>query len=335
VIVNGIELEALLDQVHTRLAALLERSDPPLHEYLREVGRSRGKMLRPQLMIISSELFGKANQRSVINCAACCELLHLATLIHDDIIDEADTRRGQETLNRRFGNEIAVIVGDYALAIVFRSLLSERDFRVMDMVLGTSQELGMGEMQEILNRNNHRMSSDEYFLVITHKTGALFSLCSRLGAYLGGADQEGVELASAYGQQLGIAFQIVDDLLDITADEQVTGKPSFNDIAEGRMTLPMIHALGSNGQATGELIRGVQENPTPERRLSVREHLIKTGSLQFTVEAAKNSLQEARRIAERLDSLVKHKALLDGYAQLEKRVINAVPVIADAVEERA
>ncbi|MBN2080610.1 polyprenyl synthetase family protein [bacterium] len=286
-------------------------------------------------MIISSELFGRAHQQSVINCAACCELLHLATLIHDDIIDEAETRRGQVTLNSRFGNEIAVIVGDYALAIVFRSLLSERDFRVMDMVLGTSQDLGMGEMQEILNRNNHRMSADEYFQVIKRKTGALFSLCSRLGAYLGGADQAAIDLASVYGLQLGIAFQIVDDLLDITADEQMTGKPSFNDIAEGRITLPMIHALSSNGQATGDLIRGVQENPTPERRLRVREHLIKTGSLQYTVEAAKNSLNEARRTAEQLVGFVTNKALLAGYAQLEQRVINAVPAIAATVNESA
>jgi octaprenyl-diphosphate synthase len=261
----------------------------------------------------------------VINCAACCELLHLATLIHDDIIDEAGTRRGHQTLNNQFGNEIAVIVGDYALAIVFRALLAEKDFHVMDMVLSTSQQLGMGELQEILNRNNHAMTVDEYFSVIDLKTAALFSLCSRLGAYLGGAGPAEVELAGQYGQQLGNAFQIVDDLLDIVADEEKTGKPSFNDLAEGRMTLPLIHLLEQDGEHAGELISSVQRNSSQSARQAILEHLEATGSLSYTFDAAVERLRLARQTGQQLASLAIDDSLVGELVEIESRVVSAVP----------
>lgn len=322
---DGLQVESLLDQVNQRLAELLRKSDPPLNSYLEEAGKNRGKMLRPRLMIITSGFFGSPEARAVVNCAACCELLHLATLIHDDIIDEAGTRRGHQTLNNRFGNEIAVIVGDYALAIVFRALLAERDFRIMDMVLSTSQQLGMGELQEILNRNNQKMTVEQYYSVIALKTAALFSLCGALGAYLGGAGPREVELAGQYGHQLGTAFQIVDDLLDIMADEAKTGKPSFNDLAEGRMTLPMIHALGRDGRRAGELIAAVQHNSSQSARAAILAHLDECGSLEYTVAAASDQLNKARLTAQQLTALARDDSMADELAEMESRVLNSIP----------
>jgi octaprenyl-diphosphate synthase len=322
---DGIQVEALLEQVDQRLAELLRKSDPPLNSYLEEAGKNRGKMLRPRLMIITSSFFGRPDARAVVNCAACCELLHLATLIHDDIIDEAGLRRGHQTLNNRFGNEIAVIVGDYALAIVFRSLLAERDFRIMDMVLSTSQQLGMGELQEILNRNNQQMTVEQYFSVIALKTAALFNLCGGLGAYLGGAGPREVELAGRYGQQLGTAFQIVDDLLDIMAEEARTGKPSFNDLAEGRMTLPLIHALQRDDRRAGQLILDVQRSSSRSARQAILAHLEECGSLEFTIGAAADQLRQARLTAQQLIELAKHDSLASELQEIEGRVMNSVP----------
>jgi octaprenyl-diphosphate synthase len=320
-----IQVEALLEQVNQRLAELLKKSDPPLNSYLEEAGKNRGKMLRPRLMIITSAFFGAPSEQSVVNCAACCELLHLATLIHDDIIDEAGTRRGHLTLNNRFGNEIAVIVGDYALAIVFRALLAEKDFQIMDMVLSTSQQLGMGELQEILNRNNYEMTVEQYYSVIALKTAALFSLCARLGAFLGGATPPAVELAAKYGHQLGTAFQIVDDLLDILVDESKTGKPSFNDLAEGRMTLPLIHSLQQDGQQASKLITAVQRNSSQPARQAILNHLAECGSLDFTIQAATESLREARTTAQQLVALAKDDALASDLLAMEQRVLSSVP----------
>jgi len=322
---EAIQVESLLDQVNKRLAELLRKSDPPLNSYLEEAGKNRGKMLRPRLMIITNALFGGPSAQGVVNCAACCELLHLATLIHDDIIDEAGTRRGRQTLNNRFGNEIAVIVGDYALAIVFRALLAERDFKIMDMVLSTSQQLGMGELQEILNRNNHEMTVEQYYSVIALKTAALFSLCARLGAFLGGAETQAVELAGKYGHQLGTAFQIVDDLLDILVDETKTGKPSFNDLAEGRMTLPLIHSLKQDGQHASELIAAVQRNSSHLARQAILSHLNECGSLDYTIQAAAENLREARATAQQLLGLAMDVSLAGELTALENRVLNSVP----------
>jgi octaprenyl-diphosphate synthase len=318
-------VETLLDQVNQRLAELLRKSDPPLNSYLEEAGKNRGKMLRPRLMIITNAFFRGASEQSVVNCAACCELLHLATLIHDDIIDEAGTRRGHQTLNNRFGNEIAVIVGDYALAIVFRALLAEKDFQIMDMVISTSQQLGMGELQEILNRNNYEMTVEQYYSVIALKTAALFSLCARLGAFLGGAEAPAVELAGQYGHQLGTAFQIMDDLLDILVDEAKTGKPSFNDLAEGRMTLPLIHSLQQDGQQASDLISAVQRNSSRPARQAILSHLDECGSLDYTIQAAADNLRQARATAQQLAAVAEDDALAGELLAMETRVLNSVP----------
>jgi len=328
---DGIQITALLDATSGRIAELLAGSEPPVRMYLAEVGKSRGKMLRPRLLITVSELFGGANTASVANCAACSELLHIATLIHDDIIDEANTRRGNVTLNSRFGNEVAVIVGDYLLAIVFRALLREKDVQLMDLVLNTTQELGLGELHEVLNRNNFELTTEHYYRVIDLKTAALFALCSGLGAFLGGADEAAVKLAARYGRTLGCGFQIVDDLLDITADEDATGKPSFNDLSEGRVTLPVIDALGLKGQRTRELIEAAQRDGTRASRRAVRRHLAELGSLTRTRTAAVDYLAQANELGRELAGLAAAPQIAEELELIEEKVISALPPLTEQV----
>lgn len=230
-------------EIEKKLREVLLGSDPIVIQYMESIASQHGKRLRPKLVMIFARIFGGYDYKKSIEAACLSELFHTATLIHDDVIDVAEVRRGYVTLSNQFGNEIAVIVGDYLLAMVLDRVSKLRDFTMLDMFVETSKKLGVGVLVEISNRNNFELSVDNYLRVIELKTAVLFELCTRLGAHLGGASDERVKLAAKYGRSFGMAFQVVDDLLDIAADEKKTGKPVFNDLKEGRITLPIIHSL--------------------------------------------------------------------------------------------
>ena len=290
-------MDNALKQVDAKLDALTSTCDPLVVNYIREISSIRGKQIRSRLMLMQSNLFGEEKMSSVINCAACCELLHTATLIHDDVIDSADVRRGSPTLNNSYGNEIAVVVGDYILALVFKSINDEHDFALNNMILGTSQEMGLGVIEEINHRNNFQIGVDKYYEVIYLKTAALFKLCCEMGAYLGGADASAVILAGDYGKQLGLGFQIVDDLIDLTIDEDRTGKQGFNDLREGRITLPIIHGMMEQPDKTKELVEGFQAKPSQSSGLVIRKHLQELGSLDFARDIADGFISTAKGVS--------------------------------------
>src|SRR4030043_136475 len=175
-----------LAEVERAIHDILFGSDQLVLDYVRKVAQGVGKRLRPQLLIMFADLFGASDARTVMNTAACCELLHTVSLIHDDVIDEAETRRGLATLNRQHGNEIAVIVGDYILALAFQRLTRIRDFTLLELTMGTSKQLGLGVIEEVRHRNRLDLAEEKYFEVINLKTGALFALVCEGGAYLGG-----------------------------------------------------------------------------------------------------------------------------------------------------
>lgn len=288
------QLLRALEAVEARMQAILGKSDHLVLRYVETIADQRGKRLRPRLVIVCAQLAGGASLESIANCAACCELLHTATLIHDDVIDEAPTRRGRVTLSSRYGNEIAVIVGDYLLALVFQALADEADFGLMNMLLATSQELGLGVIEEVLNRNNFNLSYEKYFSVINLKTAALFNLTCRMGASLGGASAADVALAGEYGTQLGMAFQIADDLLDLTRSESETGKPVLNDLREGRITLPVIHGLLEQPERIGQLVEDYQTTLSAEAGAALRGALHASGSIDFAARQAQSYLHYAR-----------------------------------------
>jgi len=310
---------ALVDQ---SLAEILAGCDPLVADYVDQAASVRGKLIRPRLMLAIASIFEKADLEQVARCAACCELLHTATLIHDDVIDQADTRRGILTLNNRYGNEIAVVVGDYVFALVLKAINAERDFRLMQMMLETSQEMGLGIIEEIHHRNDFKMDVEKYYEVIYLKTAALFKLCCSMGAYLGGAGPEEIALAGNYGKQLGLGFQIIDDLLDLVRDSSETGKSAFNDLREGRITLPLIHSLGQEPERTRGLIEAFQSEPTTAAGAEVRSHLVSTGSLGFARDRALSFISEARSLLPSLD----HRAngALERLASIEDLITSAV-----------
>ncbi len=242
-------------EIEKKLREVLLGSDPIVIQYMESIASQHGKRLRPKLVMIFARIFGGYDYKKSIETACLSELFHTATLIHDDVIDVAEVRRGYVTLSNQFGNEIAVIVGDYLLAMVLDRVSKLRDFSMLDMFVETSKKLGVGVLVEISNRNNFELSVENYLRVIELKTAVLFELCTRLGAHLGGADAAEISRAAAYGKNFGMAFQIVDDLLDIAADEKKTGKPVFNDLKEGRITLPLIYAMSLDSSVERLLIK--------------------------------------------------------------------------------
>jgi len=207
-------------------------------EYLRGGG---GKRLRPALLLLSSKLFNREG-RTPIRLGAVVEIIHTATLVHDDIIDEAQTRRGRPAANTQWGNSKCVLAGDWLYMQAFKIAVQERNFRVLDVLTELTQQMVEGELLQIQTLGKS-ISMDEHLDLIYRKTACLFSVCMRLGAIVGEATTEQEEKLGSYGRNLGMAFQIVDDVLDLTASEEVLGKPVASDLREGKATMAVIHSM--------------------------------------------------------------------------------------------
>lgn len=224
-------------------------------EYLRNGG---GKRLRPALLLLSAKLFDYEG-RGAVRLGAVVEIIHTATLVHDDIIDEAETRRGRPAANTQWGNSKCVLAGDWLYMQAFKVAVQERNFRILDALIELTQQMVEGELLQ-MEKLGKLISLDEHFDLIYRKTACLFSVCMRLGAILGGATPEQEDALSQYGRNLGMAFQIVDDVLDLTASESVLGKPVASDLREGKVTMAVIHALERCTAGERDAIQTVLKN---------------------------------------------------------------------------
>jgi octaprenyl-diphosphate synthase len=207
-------------------------------EYLRAGG---GKRIRPALLLLAAKLFDY-QERGAVRLGAVVEIIHTATLVHDDIIDEAKTRRGRPAANTQWGNSKCVLAGDWLYMQAFKIAVQERNFRILDTLIELTQQMVEGELLQ-MEKLGRVITLEEHFDLIFRKTACLFSVCMRLGAILGGATAEEERALGKYGHDLGMAFQIVDDVLDLTASEDVLGKPVASDLREGKVTMSLIHAL--------------------------------------------------------------------------------------------
>jgi len=207
-------------------------------EYLRGGG---GKRIRPALLLLSSKLFNYQG-RGAIRLGAVVEIIHTATLVHDDIIDEAQIRRGRPAANTQWCNSKCVLAGDWLYMQAFKIAVQERNFRILDTMIDLTQQMVEGELLQ-MEKLGKLISLDEHFDLIYRKTACLFSVCMRMGGILGGATREQEESLAQYGHDLGMAFQITDDVLDLIASENVLGKPVASDLREGKVTMAVIHAL--------------------------------------------------------------------------------------------
>lgn len=209
-----------------------------LGDYLRKSG---GKRVRPALSILSIYASGgDGSRKNSIRMATVMEMLHTATLVHDDIIDNADTRRNRPSVNARFGNQVAVLMGDWLYMSAFETSLQERSLEILDILTRLTRKMTEGELIQLTMLGKTDISEKEYFDILQRKTAYLFSACCEIGAILGGAEKEQQAALRDYGMNLGTAFQLADDLLDFTADEEVLGKAAGADLLEGKVTLPLI-----------------------------------------------------------------------------------------------
>jgi octaprenyl-diphosphate synthase len=218
-----------------------------------------GKRVRPALLLLCNRYAAGRRSEGAIRLAAVVELLHSATLIHDDVIDSADTRRGRPSANSRWGNHRSVLAGDWLYMQSFQMALEERNFRILDVLIDLTQKMVEGELIQLAKIGRIDVNEEDALRLATYKTACLFSGCARLGAVLGGLEGEEEEALADYGRYAGLAFQLVDDLLDFTASSQQLGKPVLSDLKEGKVTLPLIFAMENGHRDARELVKRVLE----------------------------------------------------------------------------
>ncbi|HKZ31109.1 MAG TPA: polyprenyl synthetase family protein [Vicinamibacteria bacterium] len=266
------------------------RSDVPLvGEIGRYVQEGGGKRVRPALLLLASRLCGYRGERAV-TLASTVEFIHTASLLHDDIIDEATTRRGRRSVNSRWGNDITVLLGDFLYTKAMAMALSQDNLRIMRLLSDVTLRLIEGEILEIERNGNMRATVDEHVDTIRRKTADLFAACTQIGAILGAVGDEREAALAGYGLNLGLCFQMVDDLLDFTAEEKTLGKPVANDLREGKVTLPMIFLLQRGGRAAEDKVKAVLEDRAFAR--VTRDDLVRLAR-------DCGALDEARGMAER------------------------------------
>jgi octaprenyl-diphosphate synthase len=276
-------------------------------EYLREGG---GKRIRPSLLLLAAHQIGYFGQ-SAIRLGAVVEMVHTATLVHDDIIDGADMRRGRPSANTAWGNEKCVLAGDWIYMQAFRVALEEQNLRVLDLLIGLAQQMVEGELLQI-QKLGRMVSEAEYYDLIYRKTACLFSVSMRLGAMLAGAGEDEETALATFGRAVGLAFQIVDDVLDLTATEEVLGKPVASDLREGKATLAVIHAADHGTASDRRAIRRVLDDRSFENvsRQQIREILVRNGSVEYAMATADRYAEQSRQALAPLPDTEFRRALL-------------------------
>jgi octaprenyl-diphosphate synthase len=248
-----------------------------------------GKRVRPALLLLASRLSGFRGERAV-TLASTVEFIHTASLLHDDIIDEATTRRGRRSVNSRWGNDITVLLGDFLYTKAMAMALSQDNLRILRLLSDVTLRLIEGEILEIEHNGNMAVTVEDHLDTIRRKTADLFAACTRIGAILGSVGEAREAALADYGLNLGLCFQMVDDLLDFTAEEKTLGKPVANDLREGKVTLPMIFLLRHGGAAAEAKVRTVLEDRAFSR--VSRDDLVRLAR-------DCGALEEARAMAER------------------------------------
>ena len=243
VTINDIQnnISAELSALNAIIEDTLRSSSPLMQQVVQNFLRAKGKQIRPILVILSGKYFGEAS-KPVLYAGAAIELLHNASLIHDDVIDESRERRGLPTINRVWDNHIAVLVGDFFVSGALHCAEFTKDFRVITAMSSLGRALSLGEIEQIDNARSRSVDEETYINIIRKKTASLFCSCVQVGGYAASAPEDQLRDLMAYAELLGICFQIKDDIFDYFDNKEV-GKPTGNDLREGKMTLPLIYAL--------------------------------------------------------------------------------------------
>jgi len=283
-----------LREVEALYHSELESSNPYVSDILTQASRFRGKRLRPVLLLLTASAVGEIRREHKV-LAAVVEMIHTATLVHDDVLDEAETRRHVATVNARWNTETSVLFGDYLFTHAFH-LASSLDSTIACRLIGRSTNIICeGELTQIRERGNVDLSEDAYLRIIEGKTAELCALCCRLGALFANADDDVINVTSDYGRALGMAFQIADDILDLTGTEPETGKTLGSDFVQQKLTLPMIRLLATASERERAALREMLLCGNAEGEARLHRRLVKSDAMQYARNRALEFAETARK----------------------------------------
>ncbi len=293
-------LAGLIDSIAPQLAAVERRfgqeltSDLPcVNALVKHVSRFRGKMLRPTLLLLAGRACGELTDAHV-TLATVVEMVHMATLVHDDVLDEAELRRKGATINHLRGNEAAVLLGDYLISHSYH-LCSSLDSQLASrLIAATTNRVCEGELLQVEHRNNVALDERTYLEIITRKTASLCGTCCRLGAHFAGADEAVVDRLELYGLSLGTAFQIQDDILDLVGDASTVGKTLGLDVEKGKMTLPLIHFMRTAPREHRALLRSLLTERDVDRVEKIRNLILPSKSIDYARDKATMLVKRAQ-----------------------------------------
>jgi octaprenyl-diphosphate synthase len=292
-------VESDLQAVDAVIRARLDSEVPLIRQVAEYIVGGGGKRLRPLLLLLSAGAFG-VRGRHCHELAAVVEFIHTATLLHDDVVDESDLRRGRSTANALFGNSAAVLVGDFVYSRAFQMMVEVSDMRVLQVLADATNVIAEGEVMQLMNCRNPGVQEAEYLDVIRCKTAKLFEAATRLGAILGGAPRDQEDAAADYGMRLGTAFQLIDDVLDYSGEQAVIGKNVGDDLAEGKPTLPLIYAIQRGTAEQARLVRRAIEHGGRDELAAVIDAIRSSGALDY---ARAQAQREARAAGAALAAL--------------------------------
>ena len=312
-----VTLETLYSLIEPDMAAVDAVIRRQLHSdvvLIRQVAeyiiQSGGKRMRPALLLLAAGAVG-FNGKEKHELAAVVEFIHTATLLHDDVVDESDLRRGRETANAAFGNAASVLVGDFLYTRAFQMMVAVNDMRVMQILANATNIIAEGEVLQLMNCHDADVDESRYLQVIRYKTAKLFEAASQLGALLGKVDSATEQALAAYGMHLGTAFQLIDDVLDYSGQEVSTGKHLGDDLAEGKPTLPLIYVMQHGTPEEAACVRQAIENGGREDFPAVLAAIQRSGALQHARACAENEANLAREAISALGDSIYKKALIE------------------------
>lgn len=302
----------ILEQYKQQFVATLQSENALLQQALNHLLQKKGKLVRPTLVFLSANLFGKVNQKTY-DVALALELLHTASLVHDDVVDESDRRRGQASVNALMTNQIAVLVGDFILSRALHHAAQTGDAKVVDVVANLGETLADGELLQLANLDADKLDEASYYMVVRKKTSSLFAVASQLGVLTSGGSEEQAERMRRFGHLVGTCFQLKDDIFDYDSKADI-GKPAGNDMKEGKLTLPVIHAINKtkNEEMLAKALKVRRGEATKEDIEELIGFTIENGGIEYAYWA----MNEFRMMADGLLDESRDPAILESLHSL-------------------
>ena len=288
-------IEKEMTQVETELESLSCSEIPLIRDIGRYIRNGGGKRIRPVILMLTARMCGYEGAIGP-RLGAVIEMIHSATLVHDDIIDNSSTRRNQASINARWGNDISVLIGDWLYMTSFKVALAERQFKIMDILIEATRKMVEGELIQLEYNGSLEITEEQHLDISTRKTAFLFSAAAQLGGVLGGVEPGHEERLRLYGMNIGLAFQLVDDVLDLTSDELTLGKPVQSDLKEGKLTLPLIRLIQNGGRRHQEIVRSAIEtrNTSSAVRETIARLVKENGAADYVIEKAREYARKAK-----------------------------------------